>query len=220
MHDKNQPIQINRPEQRVSRQTQRGTTIIEVVIVLILMGVLISILYLAVGGADVERNRATALVRHMQILRTAVEGQGTILGCYPQNVEAMVDEPTFVTAAGNTCQTANPVLRARFFPPYIRNVAQDDDGIILDDILPGARGEIAVEFPTGGVPRAFVRYQISNITEAMALQIWRVCSNVDDNVDPADTDLDFISNDFNDPCYITGGATTPSAGMFVGEDGG
>lgn len=212
MHNKNQPIQTN-------QRKQRGTTIVEVVLVLVMIGFVLFILFQAVGGTDMERNRATALVRHMQIMRTAVEGQGTLLGCYPQNVESMVDETVFVATTGNTCRVANPDLRARFFPPYVRNVAQDDDGVILDDILPGARGEIAIDFPADGIPRAFVRYEISNITEGMALQVWRVCSNVGDAVDPADDDLDFLSNDFNEPCYITGGTATPRAGIFVAEDG-
>lgn len=210
-------IQNLKQKSNIKRKIQRGLSLVEIAIVIVLIGIVYYLLLSGVGGADLQQNRASAMVRHMQIMRTAVDSQGQILGCYPQNVAAMVTETTFNLANGNTCQELNPDISARFHPPYIRNVGQDGQGVILDDIMPGARGELAVNFPTAGNPRAWIRYEIRGLTLLEATLIWRICNHLDAAANPPAA-LNVVSTDFNQPCYITGGRTAPRPGILIARD--
>ncbi len=166
-------IKIRAAVQRGRAAVQRGVTLIELTIVLIIIGIIIAVLYTQIGGGtDTALLRSANMIRHAKLVVLAAQGQQQTLGCFATTTGGLFTSA--LLDANNSCGVAV----ADFNGPYIRGVsfnsAATPPNILLDDVISGARGNIATTAATGTGTNVW--YRVSPLAENLAQAIYTGCS--------------------------------------------
>ena len=141
---------------RRTRTLQRGFTLLEILVVLVIIGLLAGL----VGPrllSQVDRGKVTTAEAQIKMLKSALETMRLDLGRFPTTEEGL---PLLVTAP------ADPALRARWVGPYLDGqVPPDPWGNPYQYSVPGRDGQPFALYsyggdgkPSGGVVSAGIGY--------------------------------------------------------------
>ncbi len=190
----------------------RGFTAVEIVIVLILLGIILTIAFASVGGENLNRNRASGLYNHMKLVALAYRSQDQLLGCGANNVPGLFQESDFLGASNNTCgATSSSSLNEPFSGPYLKGIelnAENPAEIILDGIVSGTTGAITTAIVASITLNV---YNVSPLNDNLRTAIMRRCKG-DDTL--TDTTIQTIAPESeSEPC---GANVTDSIQYYLG----
>ena len=194
------------------KKVQHGVTLVELTIVLVIIGIIIAVLYTQIGGSDTDRVRANSLYQHAKLVALAADSQQQLLGCYALDARGLFEQVNFTVSGGNSCGT-NPQLSTPFSGPYIKGVVTDgDNGIRLDDIAVGARGNITIAAGADPVLGTNVYYELSGVNNIVAGLIYQACSKSVEIV----VDLPTGATE-SEPCIYSEADSGNTFGYFIGN---
>ena len=204
----------------LAKKSRRGVTLVELTIVLIIIGVIVSVLYTQIGGGtNTNAIRGNNAFRHAKLVASAAALQQQTLGCFPIQTLALIDQTTYNLDTGNSCNQVLTVLPNEF--PFIRGVEVvqgQNNQFNLSDLDTGAIGSF-VEL-TGTAPDPDITYYQITATDAVAAEIFNRCAGLAiGTAAPAATGLVAPLAGAGRPCiYEPVADANDLFGYFVGTD--
>lgn len=168
-----EPTTVGHPRQH---RSQRGVTMIEMMVVIAIMGIMIGAI---VQMVKTDRSKATSMLASMSSMSSAMQRAKADIGCYPKVPGALWDS-TLPTATNMYCGLAGLVTWAG---PYLEKQPVDSTGAQLQTPKYGDSSYITINreaTPAGGLGWYYY-LRANNIQNAVISEALQVCNGKTDS---------------------------------------